>query len=279
MKVIANPSEVYRHVQELRCRGQTIGLVPTMGALHAGHYSLVRTAKTACDTAVATIFVNPTQFGPNEDYSRYPRTLESDLEGLAAAGAEVVFVPEAASLYGPSHGTWVEPTGLAEVLEGQFRPGHYRGVATIVLKLFHLIPADIAYFGEKDYQQLMVIRRLVEDLNVPLRVEGCPTVREHDGLAMSSRNRYLSAEERQRALALSRALRQVVAAFEAGQTSVAALEREMQRLLAEQVDAIDYARIVDGRSLQSLEVATPSAVALIAARVGRTRLIDNMKLG
>jgi pantoate--beta-alanine ligase len=250
-----------------------------MGALHAGHYSLVRTAKTACDTAVATIFVNPTQFGPNEDYSRYPRTLESDLEGLAAAGAEVVFVPEAASLYGPSHGTWVEPTGLAEVLEGQFRPGHYRGVATIVLKLFHLIPADIAYFGEKDYQQLMVIRRLVEDLNVPLRVEGCPTVREHDGLAMSSRNRYLSAEERQRALALSRALRQVVAAFEAGQTSVAALEREMQRLLAEQVDAIDYARIVDGRSLQSLEVATPSAVALIAARVGRTRLIDNMKLG
>jgi pantoate--beta-alanine ligase len=278
MKVISNPSEVYRHVQELRRRGQTVGLVPTMGALHAGHYSLVRTAKTACATAVATIFVNPTQFGPNEDYSRYPRTLESDLEGLSAAGADMVFVPEAASLYGPSHATWVDPAGLADVLEGQFRPGHYRGVATIVLKLFHLIPADVAYFGEKDYQQLMVIRRLVEDLNVPLQIEGCPTVRENDGLAMSSRNRYLSPEERQRALALSRALRQAVAAFKAGQTSVAALEEKMQRLLAEQVDAIDYARIVDGRSLQPLEVASPSAVALIAARVGRTRLIDNMKL-
>ena len=276
MKVISNPSEVYRHVQELRRRGQTVGLVPTMGALHAGHYSLVRTAKTACATAVATIFVNPTQFGPNEDYSRYPRTLDSDLEGLSAAGADMVFVPEAASLYGPSHATWVDPAGLADVLEGQFRPGHYRGVATIVLKLFHLIPADVAYFGEKDYQQLMVIRRLVEDLNVPLQIEGCPTVRENDGLAMSSRNRYLSPEERQRALALSRALRQAVAAFKAGQTSVAVLEEEMQRLLEEQVDAIDYARIVDGRSLQPLEVASPSAVALIAARVGRTRLIDNM---
>ena len=193
-------------VRELQHAGKSVGLVPTMGALHQGHLSLVRRAKSDCDVAVATIFVNPTQFAPHEDFSRYPRTLESDLAALAAAKCDLVFVPSREEMYPPAASTFVEPPQVAQPLEGVFRPGHFRGVATVVLKLFNIIPADKAYFGQKDFQQALVIQRMVADLNVPVQVVVCPIIREPDGLAMSSRNRYLSPSERQQGLALSRAL-------------------------------------------------------------------------
>jgi pantoate--beta-alanine ligase len=279
MKVIENPFEIYSQLRFARCEGASVGLVPTMGALHEGHYSLVHRSHEECDLTVATIFVNPSQFGPNEDFSRYPRTIDADLAGLKQAGTDFVFIPKNESIYRQQHSTWVEPNKVSIPLEGQFRPGHYRGVATIVLKLFNIIPATVAYFGKKDYQQLQVISHMVEDLNVPIRIEGCETIREADGLAMSSRNRYLTAEDRSKATSLSRALKQVQQAFAGGETSIKNLESMMKRTLeAAPVTSIDYARIVNGSTLQDLSVADDSSHALIAARIGTTRLIDNMPL-
>lgn len=247
-----------------------------MGALHAGHISLVSQAKSECDVVVATIFVNPTQFGPGEDFSRYPRTLESDLQMLKDARADLVLTPSADDLYPPGSSTFVLPPAVSLPLEGQYRPDHYRGVATIVLKLFNILPATIAFFGQKDYQQCMVIRRMVEDLNVPIRIAICPTVRESDGLAMSSRNRYLNATQRNAALCLSKALRTATELYRAGSTEVAAIENQMQAvLLSHGADRIDYANIVDRETLGPLERANGPAIALIAAHVGSTRLIDN----
>ena len=196
MKVISSPHEAYAHVSHWRREGLRIGLIPTMGALHAGHLALVERSVSECDISIATIFVNPTQFAPHEDLSRYPRTLESDLDGLRSVKCDLVFVPQTESLYPNGFSTYVEPPAVAAPLEGVCRPGHYRGVCTIVLKLFGILPATVAYFGQKDYQQLTVIRHMVEDLNVNIQVQGCPTVREPDGLAMSSRNRYLNAAHR-----------------------------------------------------------------------------------
>jgi pantoate--beta-alanine ligase len=279
MKVIENPLEIYSHLRFARAEGQSVGLVPTMGALHEGHYSLVRRSVEDCDLTVATIFVNPSQFGPNEDFSRYPRTIEADLAGLKANGTDFVFIPKKEDIYRDQHSTWVQPGDVALPLEGHFRPGHYRGVATIVLKLFNIIPASVAYFGRKDFQQLQVIRHMVEDLNVPLRIEGCETIREADGLAMSSRNRYLTAEERMQATSLSRALKKVQEAFAQGETSIASLESIMiQTLEQAPVTSIDYARVVDGASLKDISIADESSHALIAVRIGATRLIDNMPL-
>lgn len=280
MKVLHKLHEIYAQIDFARREGKTIGLVPTMGALHEGHLSLVRRSAEHCDITVATIFVNPSQFGPKEDLSRYPRTIEQDLTGLMQSGADFVLVPEAKDIYPEGHSTWVEPPAVAAPLEGEFRPGHYRGVATIVLKLFNIIPATVAYFGQKDYQQLQVIRRMVEDFNIPIRIEACPTVREADGLAMSSRNRYLSETEREKATCLSRALQRVADRVESGESDISTLESTMRSVLVDAgVSQVDYARVVDAETLESLTLLKSPSVALIATRIGNTRLIDNRILG
>jgi pantoate--beta-alanine ligase len=276
MKVFSTSAEIYSHVLRERLEGKRVGLVPTMGALHEGHVSLVRQAKSNCDCGVATIFVNPTQFGPKEDLSKYPRTLGEDLEKLDQAGCDYVFTPTESQMYGVGHSTYVEPPQVSSRWEGEIRPGHFRGVCTIVLKLFQMIPADIAYFGRKDYQQLAVIRAMVRDLNIPVCIEACQTIREPDGLAMSSRNRYLSEEQRHRALGLIRALRIAERLVERGERDVQAVERAMrQELLAAPVDSIDYAAIVDPVTLEPISEIQASVVGIIAARLGSTRLIDN----
>ncbi len=279
MKVTPSAQEIFAQLQFARREGKTVGMVPTMGALHEGHLSLVKKAKAMCDLAVATIFVNPTQFAPHEDLAKYPRTLDADLAMLHREGTDFVFTPEVASIYPEGFSTFVEPPAIALPLEGVCRPGHFRGVATVVLKLFHLIPADVAFFGSKDYQQLAVIKKMVADLDVPIRIEACPTVRENDGLAMSSRNRYLSQEERARALGLWRALTKARMMAEKGERSIAHLEAAMiAELQSAPVDAIEYARVVDAESLQDLVFLDRPAVALLAAKVGGTRLIDNQRI-
>lgn len=276
MKVLHDPHEIYAQLDYQRTQGKQVGLVPTMGALHDGHLSLVEYANRQCDLSVATIFVNPTQFAPTEDLDRYPRTLEADLERLQSVGCDYVFVPSADKIYRPGHSTYIEPPRVAERWEGEIRPGHFRGVATIVLKLFQMIPAQVAFFGQKDYQQIAVIRAMVEDLNLPIRIQNCETVRESDGLAMSSRNRYLSAEERVRALGLWKALSRARSMIADGETNISTIEQGMvAELSAAPVDRIDYARIVDTRTMEPLVELDESGVAIIAARVGSTRLIDN----
>jgi pantoate--beta-alanine ligase len=281
--------EAQQYVAEARRSSRIVGLIPTMGALHPGHLSLVRKSCDECDETIATIFVNPTQFGPGEDLNRYPRTLDDDLVGLEQAGATAVFIPSAEEMYPEGFSTYVEPPEVAKPLEGVCRPTHYRGVTTVVLKLFHAIPGHHAYFGRKDYQQVKVIQAMARDLNLRIGVVMCDTVRDPDGLAMSSRNRYLSSEERERALLLSRALRSVKMMAREGSHSVASLQEEMRRILVGAsterlashsmtkagVDAIDYAVIVDAETLSPVSSLERPAVALIAARVGTTRLIDN----
>lgn len=282
----AKPPEVIGTVRAMRGlvgaaqrAGRRVGVVPTMGALHEGHLSLVAASRAACDVTVVTIFVNPTQFGPNEDFARYPRTLEADLAKLTAAGADYAFVPEVDEMYPADAATTVEVSGVAEPLEGQCRPGHFRGVATIVLKLFQAVPADVAFFGQKDYQQSRVVRRMVADLLLPIDVVVCPIVRESDGLALSSRNVYLSVDERHRALSLSRALQAAVELVAGGERNAAAISGRMQTVLRDGgVDDIDYATVVDAETLLPLEEIASRAVALIATRVGATRLIDNALL-
>lgn len=256
---------------------RTIGLVPTMGALHDGHLALVRRAKQECDVCVATIFVNPTQFAAGEDLSRYPRPLQRDLELLKSENVEAVFLPTEAVMYPPGFGTYVTPPPVALPLEGESRPEHFCGVTTVVMKLFQIVPADRAFFGQKDYQQLRVIEDMAGDLNVPIKIVRCDIVRESDGLAMSSRNRYLSAEERQRALSLFNALAVAKKLTQSGQQDVSAIEAAMHVELAD-CDRIDYAVVVDRMTLQPLHesiVRPEHSIALIAARLGNTRLIDN----
>lgn len=277
--VLTTGAAIQAWVRERRSAGLKVGLVPTMGALHEGHLSLVRAARRECDCVVTTIFVNPTQFGPNEDFQKYPRTFEADLALLRGEGVEAVFAPDRAELYPEGFSTYVDPPSVAEPLEGRCRPGHFRGVATVVLKLFLLIPADVAFFGRKDFQQASVIRRMTADLNVPMRIVVCPTVRELDGLAMSSRNRYLSVEERERALALSRGLKRAAAAFASGERGQERLSGEMlDELRAAGISQIEYAVVADPDTLESAARVGERAVALIAARVGTTRLIDNCEL-
>lgn len=271
--------DMQQRMRELSSAGQRIGLVPTMGALHAGHLSLVQAARERSDVVVATIFVNPTQFGPQEDFGKYPRTLEADLRALADAGCDWVFVPQPSDMYPPAYSTYVEPPAVAQPLEGQRRPGHFRGVATVVLKLFEIIPADVACFGQKDYQQALVIRHMVQDLNLPIEIVTCPIVREPDGLALSSRNRYLSPAEREQALALSRALHEATRMVRAGERSAQSMAAAMRNILtAAGIEKIDYATVADAESLSELTVIDGPAVALIACYVGTTRLIDNQLL-
>lgn len=276
MQVVATQQELREAVGKARRAGRTIGLVPTMGALHAGHLSLVEAARRAGDFVVATIFVNPTQFGPQEDFQRYPRPLETDLAALRAAHVDLVFRPETSEVYGSRHATFVEVGGLGERLEGQFRPGHFRGVATVVLKLFNMSTPNRAYFGQKDFQQTLVVRRMIADLDLPIELVVCPTVREADGLALSSRNVYLKPDERKQATALYRSLQRGHQLVEAGERRVETLLAAMHATLREAaVVKLDYLEIVDADSLEPLSTIDRPTIALIAARVGGTRLIDN----
>jgi pantoate--beta-alanine ligase len=266
-------------VADARRQGQTIGLVPTMGALHAGHASLIRAARAETGFVVVSIFVNPTQFGPHEDFHRYPRPLEQDLAVCGREGADLAFVPEVATLYPPGFRTYVEVHGFQDVLCGASRPGHFRGVATVVLKLFNLVQPDIAYFGQKDAQQVRLIRQMVRDLDVPVAVRTCPIVREPDGLALSSRNQYLTAGQRRQAPVLYRALEEARAQIEAGERDAAAVRRGvLERLAAAPGAVVDYAGVVDYDTLRPLERLRGEVLVAVAVEFGTTRLIDNLLL-
>ena len=266
----------------VRKSGARLGFVPTMGALHAGHLSLVEVARRHAEHVAVSIFVNPTQFGPNEDFERYPRNLERDVELLASAGADLVFAPTAAEMYPPGERTRVNVSGLSEHLCGPFRPGHFQGVATVVSKLFAVAGPCTAVFGRKDYQQLKIIERLARDLLLPVQVVGEPTVRDVDGLALSSRNAYLSAAERQRALSIPRALAGAAARFAHGERRAGALLEPVRALLQQAELRLDYADIADADQLFPLsmdDVVADRAVIAVAAFCGTTRLIDNLVLG
>ncbi|MCB9936079.1 MAG: pantoate--beta-alanine ligase [Planctomycetes bacterium] len=256
-----------------------LGFVPTMGALHEGHASLVRRSAAENARTLVSIFVNPTQFGPNEDLARYPRTLEADLKLCAQAGADAVFTPTKEMMYPPGFCSWVTVEGLGDRLCGASRPGHFKGVTTVVAKLFHIVGPTRAYFGQKDAQQALILRRMVRDLDMPLELIVCPIVREPDGLAMSSRNRYLSEDERRRAVGLSKALTEAQRLFEAGTTSAAVLRGQLITTLDEYVDKLDYAELVDADSLQPVTEVTGPTLVAVAAWVGGTRLIDNVIVG
>ena len=277
LPVVEQPDALRLVLSRERAEGARIGVVPTMGALHAGHVSLVQTAREECDIVVVTIFVNPLQFGPNEDFARYPRPLEDDLRRCREAGVDLVFHPKPESLYPPGFDTSVEVGQLSTHWEGAHRPGHFRGVTTIVLKLLNIVQADVAYFGLKDYQQQAIIRRMCRDLHVPTEIRSCPTVRDEDGLALSSRNQYLSPEERQSALALWKSLTLARERLSAGETDLAAVRREMRAVLEGTPGVrVDYVTIADPETLAELSRPQSQMVALVAAHVGKTRLIDNV---
>jgi pantoate--beta-alanine ligase len=279
MELIRSLGEVRRFSRQAREQGRSLGLVPTMGALHEGHLSLVRKARSECVSVVVSIFVNPTQFGPREDLGRYPRDLERDLGLLAPCNIDAVFAPDAGAMYPSFFDTFVDPGAVAQPLEGALRPGHFRGVATVVLKLLNLVQPSTAYFGQKDFQQAMVIRHLIEDFNLDVRLALCPVVRGPDGLAMSSRNAYLSGEERVAALALFRALQSAAVAFSDGETGTEAIVEEMKIVIASEPRLrLDYAVVAEAQTLAPPTVVTAGSVALIAARVGSTRLLDNLIL-
>jgi pantoate--beta-alanine ligase len=275
-----NADETRRQVAAVTQRRDKLGIVPTMGALHPGHLSLVKASVSQCDFTVVTIFVNPTQFGPDEDYRQYPRDLDADYKLIEDTGADLIFAPSTEQLYGPRHSTFVEPPAVARSLEGAARPAHFRGVATIVLKLFNIVPANVAFFGQKDYQQTCVIRDMVADLDLPVSVQVCPIIREPDGLAMSSRNVYLSPEERTRAAAISAALRLAVAAFHDGETKPQAILAVMENhLRLAGIEEIDYVTLAHPVTLEPVTQVVSGTMALVAARVGQTRLIDNTRVG
>jgi pantoate--beta-alanine ligase len=279
MERVSSIEEVRGVLRRPRLEGRTIGLVPTMGALHAGHLSLVAASRARCDLTVVSVFVNPTQFGEGEDFDAYPRDLDADAALLEGAGVDVLFAPSTAVMYPEGAVTRVDPGPMGTVWCGASRPGHFSGVATVVTKLLGIVGPDVAYFGEKDYQQLTVIQRVVRDLDIPTHVVGCPIVREHDGLALSSRNRYLTPEQRGHALVLSRALAAVRARVDAGETDGAALQRDLAAAVAAEPGVtLDYAAVVDARTLESVTELRREGRALVAARVGSARLIDNVSL-
>ncbi len=265
--------------RQARAEGRIIGFVPTMGALHAGHTALVQRAKQECAPVVASIFVNPKQFGPNEDFAKYPRSLESDSEKFAAAGVDALFLPDAAEIYPSGFRTYVTVEGLSDRLEGRSRPGHFCGVATVVMKLLEIVQPHYAYFGRKDAQQVRIISQMVRDLNLDTEIVVCPIVREPDGLALSSRNAYLNADERRAATVLHRALQAARAELTAGVRDSLRLQSVMRRVLeTEPLAAVDYAEIVDADAFEPvIRIARPCYV-LLAVFIGKTRLIDNLYL-
>ncbi|MEK6239515.1 MAG: pantoate--beta-alanine ligase [Planctomycetales bacterium] len=279
-RMAGSVAELRLAAQTARAAGKSIGVVPTMGALHAGHLSLVEASRRECGFTVVTIFVNPLQFAQGEDLDQYPREQEEDLRKLAGAGADLAFTPADEDVYPEGFSTFVEVTGLTNVLEGRTRPEHFRGVTTIVLKLFNMVQPDVAYFGQKDFQQARVIRRMALDLNVPIEIRMQPIIRDADGLALSSRNAYLSADQRRQGLALSGSLRAATQMFATGETNAAAI-LDCMREVFQAVPEIemDYLALVDPDSLLAVSEVDADVVALVAAKVGDVRLIDNARLG
>ena len=280
MKLIESIEEMQSESAKARSAGQTIALVPTMGYLHSGHASLMHEGRKRADLLVASIFVNPTQFGAGEDFSTYPRDLERDMQIAESAGVDIVFTPKATEMYPPGYQTYVNVEELSLPLCGANRPGHFRGVTTVVTKLFNIVMPNVALFGKKDYQQLAVIRRMTADLNVNIEIIGMPIVRETDGLAMSSRNAYLSPEQRQAALCLSRSLRTAKELYRSGELNVATMrERVTAVIAAEPSAAVDYIEFRHGDSLEQVAVADDRTLLALAVKIGTTRLIDNCLLG
>lgn len=276
MNIVTTIDEVRAQVRAWRKEGLTVGLVPTMGYLHEGHQSLIARSVAENDRTVVSDFVNPIQFGPSEDLATYPRDIDRDAALCEATGADLIFHPEAEEMYAPDFCTYVDMDHLTKGLCGASRPIHFRGVCTVVSKLFHIVQPDRAYFGQKDAQQLAVIRRMVRDLNMPLEIIGCPIIREADGLAKSSRNTYLSAEERQAALCLSRGLNKGKAAVDAGETDAAKVKAIITaEIEAEPLSRIDYVEIVDWNNLEPVDSTAGSILAAVAVYIGKTRLIDN----
>ncbi len=284
MRVVAEIPETRSAIAQLRAvhasgTSRSVGFVPTMGALHEGHRSLVQAARQRCDVVVVSIFVNPTQFGPNEDFTRYPRTLEADCRMLEAEGVDLVFAPSAERMYPAGSTTLVEVAGIGDRLDGASRPGHFRGVATVVAKLFHIVQPEFAFFGQKDAAQLAVLRQMVRDLNIPVELVACPIVREPDGLAMSSRNRYLSAEQRRQALAIWRGLETAGKMARSGEHHAEALLHAVRTVL-QQEPALreDYVALVDPDTLLPVASIERGGLLAVAVHVGTTRLIDNILL-
>lgn len=276
MPIYRTIGEIRQFVREARAAGKTVGLVPTMGYFHEGHLSLMRAAKKSCDTVVVSLYVNPLQFGPREDFAQYPRDLERDSAMAGDAGVDAIFAPSDAEMYPEGFCTYVEVTGITDKLCGLSRPGHFRGVTTVVSKLFNIVTPDRAFFGQKDAQQAMVIQRMVRDLNMGLEVVTLPTVREEDGLAMSSRNVYLSPEQRREAVVLYRSLCAFREAVQGGERDAGKLRQMMTEMIAAAPGAeIDYVEILSVPDLQSLEKLQGGVIAALAVRFGKTRLIDN----
>ena len=276
MEIVRTVKELRERVRKERSEGKLTGLVPTMGALHAGHASLIRAARNACGLVVTSIFVNPTQFGPNEDFARYPRTFDADCALAEAEGCDIVFAPSVDEVYPSGATTFVDVEGLSERLDGASRPGHFRGVATVVAKLLIAAEPDLAFFGQKDAAQVAVLRRMVADLRMQARIVVCPIIREADGLALSSRNVYLSAGERAQALALNRVIRRVEALVSGRERRAGALIAAAGEVLrAESAIRVDYVALVDWDSLLPVEIAASGTLFAVAAWVGATRLIDN----
>ncbi len=279
MRICDTIEDIRAACRAVRPGGKRLGFVPTMGALHEGHLSLVQAARASCDVVAASIFVNPLQFGPNEDLAKYPRTFERDRELLEKEGVELLFAPSVEEMYPADAVTWVTVEGLSSKLDGRSRPGHFRGVTTVVAKLFHLVEPDAAFFGQKDAAQVAIIRRMVRDLNFPVEIVACPIVREPDGLAMSSRNAYLNGQQRKQALVLHRSLLRVKKSWEAGERDAKNLMAlGCEEIAAEKSVRLDYLEIVDPDSLDSLAIAAQGALVAVAAVVGTTRLIDNILL-
>jgi len=278
MKVAKTIKSVRAAIKAARKAGRIIGFVPTMGALHRGHASLIERSAKHGDFVVVSIFVNPTQFGPKEDLAKYPRPLREDLRICKDNGVDVVFVPDAKEMYQEEELTWVDVDKISEPLCGRFRPGHFRGVATVCAKLFNILQPDIAYFGQKDAQQLAVIKRMVTDLNFGLKIGGCPTVREADGLALSSRNVYLSPQQRKDAACICRSLKIAREMIEAGRTNPQTIAAKIRKIItaAKSLSSIDYISIVDAETMQDVSRITGKVLIAIAARFGSTRLIDNL---
>ena len=274
-ELITEKSVMQAAIKKIRSAGQTIGLVPTMGALHAGHLSLVEESITRCDVTVVTIFVNPRQFTEENDLTDYPRDLASDVSMLSQLSVDYIFAPTPGQIYPRGHCISIDVGPLGHMLEGRFRPGHFAGVATILLKLFHLIPSDIAFFGTKDYQQLKVVERVVEDSDLPIQIIGCSTIREEDGLAMSSRNRLLTAADRLQAKCVYESFQQAQSMVTAGERKSEEIIRKMRQHIHHANGKIDYVALVDPSTLQPQQHITENILGLIAVRIGSIRLIDN----
>jgi len=279
MRLVKTIRELKQELEPIRRSGVTVGFVPTMGYLHEGHLSLMRKSVEECGFTVVSIFVNPTQFGPGEDYDRYPRDLERDLSMCKSVGVDLVFAPGVSEMYEPDACTRVTVSGLTQNLCGRSRPGHFDGVTTVVCKLFNMVRPDRAYFGQKDAQQVAVVRRMVRDLNIPVEVREMPTVREPDGLAMSSRNVYLSPDQRRAALSLHRSLRTAADMIEKGERSAAKIrERMIDIILSSGLAELDYVEIVDADSLRNIDTLKGEVLIAVAVKFGQTRLIDNIKV-